>query len=72
MLARGGSCDVSASFLAAYLGGYAVRLVYGLILRDVPIIVVDTFGLVSGAATLGVALRLRGGLLSPSRWNTCN
>jgi hypothetical protein len=45
---------------------------YGLSFGDVPIIVVDSFGLVCGAVTLGVALRLRGGLLPPSRWNTCN
>jgi uncharacterized protein with PQ loop repeat len=65
MLARGGSGDVSARFLAAYVGGYAIWLLYGLSLRDVPIIVVDALGLVCGAITLVVALRLRGPLLSP-------
>ena len=30
MLSRGGSCDVSARFLAAYVGGYAIWLLYGL------------------------------------------
>ncbi len=59
MLARGGSCDVSARFLAAYVGGYAIWLLYGLSLRNVPMIVVDALGLVCGAITLVVALRLR-------------
>jgi hypothetical protein len=60
MLARGGSGDVSARFLAAYVGGYAIWLLYGLSLRNVPIIVVDALGLVCDAITLVVALRLRG------------
>jgi uncharacterized protein with PQ loop repeat len=72
MLARSGSCDVSARFLAAYVGGYAVWLLYGLSLRNVPIIVVDAVGLLCGAVTLAVALRLRGSLLSPASWNRCH
>lgn len=71
MRARGGSCDVSARFLAAYVGGYAIWLLYGLSLRNVPIIAVDAVGLVCGAITLAVALRLRGKLLSPANWNHC-
>jgi uncharacterized protein with PQ loop repeat len=67
MLVRGGSCDVSAPFLAAYVGGYATWLLYGLSIRNVPIIVVDAVGLVCGTFTLVVALRLRGRLLSPAR-----
>jgi fructose-specific phosphotransferase system IIC component len=67
MLARGGSCDVSAPFLGAYVGGYATWLLYGLSVRNVPIIVVDAVGLVCGAFTLVVALRLRGRLVSPAR-----
>ena len=78
MLARNGSCDVSARFLTAYVGGYAIWLLYGLSLRDappivvVPIIVVDALGLVCGAITLAVALSLRGSLLSPASWNQCH
>jgi hypothetical protein len=72
MLARGGSCDVSARFLAAYVGGYAIWLLYGFSLRDVPIIVVDALGVVCGAITITVALRLRGGVLSPASWNRCH
>jgi uncharacterized protein with PQ loop repeat len=72
MLARDGSCDVSARFLATYVGGYAIWLLYGLSLRDLPIIVVDALGLACGAITLAVALRLRGRLLSPASWNRCD
>jgi uncharacterized protein with PQ loop repeat len=71
MLTRGGSCDVSARFLAMYVGGYAIWLVYGLSLGNVPIVVVDALGLVCGAVTLAVALKLRGALLSPASWNQC-
>src|SRR5437868_4079350 len=71
MLARGSSCDVSARFLSAYVGGYAIWLLYGLSLRNVPIVVVDAVGLVCGAITLAVALRLRGSLRSPKSWNHC-
>lgn len=72
MLARRGSCDVSARFLAAYVGGYAIWLLYGLSLGNVPIIMVHALGLVCGAITLAVALRLRGTLLSPASWNRCD
>jgi uncharacterized protein with PQ loop repeat len=72
MLARGGSCDVSARFLAAYVGGYVIWMLYGLGLGDVPIIVVDALGLVCGAITLAVALRLRGSMLSPASWTQCD
>jgi len=71
MLARGGSCGVSARFLAAYLGGYAIWMLYGISLRNVPITAVDALGLVCAAVTLAVALRLRGGLRSPASWNRC-
>jgi uncharacterized protein with PQ loop repeat len=71
MLARGTSCDVSARFLTIYVGGYAVWLLYGLSLGNLPIIAVDGLGLVCGTLTLTVALRLRGPLLSPARWSPC-
>jgi uncharacterized protein with PQ loop repeat len=72
MLSRGGSCGVSARFLAAYAGGYAIWMLYGLSLRNVPITAVDALGLVCAAVTLAVALRLRGSLLSPATWNRCD
>jgi hypothetical protein len=61
MLARGSSGDVSRGFLGAYVGGYAIWLLYGVSLRNAPIILVDFVGLACGVATLAVALRLRGG-----------
>ena len=70
MRARGASCDVSARFLATYVGGYAIWLLYGT-LRSVPIVAVHAVGLVCGAITLAVALRLRGPLRSPATWRHC-
>ena len=60
MHARGTSGDVSVRFFAVYVGGFAVWLLYGLGIGDVPVIVVHAVGLVCGAVTLAVALRLRG------------
>ena len=58
---RGTSDDVSARFLATYVGGYAVWLLYGLSIESLPIIVVHAVGLCSGSVTLAVALALREG-----------
>jgi len=71
MLERGGSCDVSARFFAVYTGGYVIWLLYGLSIASVPLIVVDLVGLFCGAATLAVALRLRGSLVRPATWGSC-
>ena len=60
MLAGGTSRDVSALFLASYVGGYAIWLAYGLSTGSIPLIVVDTVGLLCGGLTLAVALSLRG------------
>ena len=60
MLTRGTSRDVSALFLASYVGGYAIWLAYGLSTVSIPLIVVDTVGLLCGGLTLAVALSLRG------------
>ena len=60
MHVRGTSGDVSARFFAVYVGGFAVWLLYGLGIGDVPVIVVHAVGLVCGTVTLAVALRLRG------------
>ena len=59
MRVRGASCDVSARFLAIYVGGYAVWLLYGISIGSVPIIVADAVGLCCGSVTLAVALALR-------------
>ncbi len=61
MRARGASGDVSLRFLATYVGGYAIWLLYGVSLESVPIVVVHAGGLAAGAVTLAVALRLRCG-----------
>jgi uncharacterized protein with PQ loop repeat len=71
MLERRASCDVSARFFAAYAGGYAIWLLYGLSVGSVPLIVVDVVGLLCGGVTLAVALSLRGSLLRPSSWTRC-
>lgn len=68
---RGTSCDVSAAFLGAYVGGYAIWLLYGVSIGSVPIILVHAVGLGCGALALAVALALRGSLLRPGSWNSC-
>ncbi len=60
MHARGTSGDVSVRFFAVYVGGFAVWLLYGIGIGDLPVIVVHAVGLVCGSITLTVALRLRG------------
>ena len=69
MLRRRSSCDVSARFFAVYAGGYLIWLLYGLSIASMPLIVVDVVGLLCGAATLVVALRLRGPLIRPTSWS---
>jgi uncharacterized protein with PQ loop repeat len=63
MRSRGASDDVSLRFLATYVGGYAIWLLYGLSVQSVPIVLVHALGLITGAVTLSVALKLRGPLL---------
>jgi hypothetical protein len=59
MLVRGGSGDVSLRFLGTYVGGYAIWLLYGASVGNLPMILVHSLGLVTGTVTLGVALKLR-------------
>jgi uncharacterized protein with PQ loop repeat len=63
MLARRTSREVSARFLASYTGGYAIWLAYGAGTGSLPLIIVDTVGLLCGGLTLAVALSLRGSLV---------
>jgi uncharacterized protein with PQ loop repeat len=72
MLARRSSGEVSAGFLASYVGGYAIWLAYGLSTGSLPLVVVDTVGLFCGGLTLAVALSLRGSLIRPGTWNGRN
>jgi MtN3 and saliva related transmembrane protein len=71
LLRRRTSCDVSARFFAAYAGGYAIWLLYGVSVGSLPLILVDTAGLLCGGLTLAVTLRLRGSLLRPRTWASC-
>jgi len=72
MLARRSSRDVSAGFLASYAGGYAIWLAYGLSTGSLPLIVVDTAGLLCAGLTIAVALSLRGALIRPATWHSRN
>src|SRR5262249_56986067 len=66
MLARRSSGDVSAGFLASYVGGYAIWLAYGLSTGSIPLIVVDNVGLLCGGLALAVALSLRRSPVHPA------
>src|SRR5918997_5011938 len=68
---RKSSCDVSARFFATYAGGYAIWLLYGLSVQSLPLILVDTAGLLCGLVTVAVTLRMRGSLLRPRTWSSC-
>src|SRR6516162_8149094 len=72
MLVRRSSREVSARFLASYAGGYAIWLAYGLSTGSVPLIVVDTVGLLCAGLTVAVALSLRGSLIRPATWHSRN
>ena len=72
ILRRGSSCEVSARFFATYAGGYAIWLVYGVSIDSVPLIMVDTAGLLCGMATLAVTLKMRGSIARPSMWTSCH
>ena len=72
MLARRASCEVSGRFFSSYVGGYGIWLLYGLSVGSTPLIVVDAVGLLCGGFTLGVALSVRGSLLRPRTWTSCN
>jgi uncharacterized protein with PQ loop repeat len=72
MLARRTSREVSARFLASYAGGYAIWLAYGLGTGSLPLIAVDTVGLLCAGLTVAVALSLRGSLIRPATWNSHN
>src|SRR5258708_7975464 len=72
MLARRSSRDVSAGFLASYAGGYAIWLAYELTTGSLPLIVVDTVGLLCAGLTAAVAVSLRGSLIRPATWDSRN
>lgn len=71
MLTRRDSCELSVRFFASYVGGYAIWLLYGLSVGNVPLIVVDAVGLLCAGLTLAVAVSLRGPLFHPASWADC-
>ena len=71
MRARRSSGDVSLRFLATYVGGYAIWLLYGLSIQSAPIVLVHALGLATGGVTLAVALSLRGPVLRLPAWSRC-
>jgi uncharacterized protein with PQ loop repeat len=71
VLARRASCEVSVRFFALYAGGYAIWLLYGLSVGDLPLIIVDAVGLLCGGLTLAVTLAQRGSLVHPTTWTSC-
>ena len=71
MRARRASGDVSLRFLATYVGGYAIWLLYGISTENAPIVLVHALGLVTGTITLAVAVKLRGPILSAGRRTQC-
>ena len=71
MLERGRSCEVSALFLATWVAGYGIWLVYGIDIGSAPLMLVNAIGLACATVTLGVALELRGALRRPSTWRRC-
>ena len=72
MLASRSARAVSPGFLASYAGGYAIWLAYGLSTGSLPLIVVDTVGVLCAGLTLAVALSLRGALIRPATRNSRN
>jgi hypothetical protein len=54
------------------IGSFVVRRARLVLVGSLPLIVVDTVGLLCGGLTLAVALSLRGSLIRPATWNNCN
>jgi hypothetical protein len=72
MPARRSLCEISARLLASYVYGYGIWPTYGLSTGSIPLIVVETVGLLRGAPTLAAALSLRGSLSRPAAWSRCS
>jgi uncharacterized protein with PQ loop repeat len=60
MLIRHESCDMSLPYMASYVGGYAIWLLYGVLAHSLPLIIADSIGLICGVITLIIAVSLRG------------
>lgn len=55
----GTACEISIPLRALSLTGYAVWLAYGVVIRDVPLILVDLAGLAGAGLVLHITLTLR-------------
>lgn len=55
----GTACEVSIPIRVVSLTGYAVWLAYGVVIRDMPLILVDLAGLAGAALVLHITLVLR-------------
>jgi uncharacterized protein with PQ loop repeat len=55
----GTACEISIPLRLVSLAGYAVWLAYGIVIRDVPLIVVDLAGLAAAGLVLQTTLVLR-------------
>jgi uncharacterized protein with PQ loop repeat len=55
----GTACEISIPIRLASLTGYVVWLAYGIVIRDVPLIVVDLAGLAGAGLVLHITLVLR-------------
>ena len=51
--------DVSLGFLCTVTCGYLIWLAYGISIKNLPLIAVDSVGLTCGAVTCSIALHLR-------------
>ena len=71
MIVREASDDVSLRFLATYVGGYGIWLLYGISVQSLPIVLVHALGSITGTVTLVVALRLRGVISRRPRASGC-
>ena len=59
MFATGSSADLSLGYLLVLLIGFGLWIAYGISLRNLALIVPNAVALLTGVATLIVALRLR-------------
>ena len=55
----GKACEISIPIRALTLTGYGIWFAYGLVIGDIPLIVVDLVGLVGGTLVLCVTVVLR-------------
>jgi uncharacterized protein with PQ loop repeat len=55
----GTACEISIPIRVLSLTGYAIWLAYGVVIRDVPLVVVDLAGLAGAGLVLHITLVLR-------------